>query len=96
MRNISITTIDGVLFVKKFKYNLLNISQLYHKGYIITFDSLGHVIKHKADNERVFKDYRVENVYMLNLDDTSNNGRKCLVTRVKIFLLWHTFCPFSF
>lgn len=38
--------------------------------------------------ERVFKSYRVDNVYM-HLDDVSNSGSKCLVTQSEESWLWH-------
>lgn len=87
--NPSTITIDCVLFVKGLKNNLLNISKLCDKGYSITFDPLSCIIEHKCDKEKMFKDSRIDNVYMLNLDDASNIGTKCLVTQSEDSWLWH-------
>lgn len=53
MGNLSTITIYGVLLVKALKHNLLSISQLWDKGYIITFDTLSYPIDPKANKERV-------------------------------------------
>lgn len=53
MGNPSIIMIYGVLLVKALKHNLLSNSQLWDKGYIITFDTLSYPIDPKANNEIV-------------------------------------------
>lgn len=70
MRDSSIITIYDVLLFKKIKHDLLNIIKLCYKGYTITFDTLSCLIKYEVDNERVFKGYRVHNVYVFSGVDT--------------------------
>lgn len=69
MVNPSTITIEGVLLVKGLKHNLLTVSQLCDKGYSIVFDTLSCLIEHKATKILMFKGYRVDNIYFLNLDD---------------------------
>lgn len=89
MGNPSTITIDDVLYVKGIKHNLLSISQLCNKGYSITFDPFNSIIEHKNDKDKMFRGSRIDNVYMLNLDEVSNIGTKCLVTQSEDFWLWH-------
>lgn len=89
MGNPSTITISGILFVKGLKHNLLSIIQLCDKGYSITFDPLNCIIEYKNDKEKFFKGSRIDNIYMLNVDDVSNIGTKCLVTRSEDSWLWH-------
>lgn len=69
MGNQSTITIENMLLVKGLKHNLLSIDQLCDKGYSIVFDTLSYGIEHKTSNDLVFKCSRIENVYMLDLDD---------------------------
>lgn len=89
VENSSTIIIDGVLFMKGLKNKLLSISQLCYKGYSITFDTLNCIIEHKSDKKMIFKGSMIDNLYMINLDDVSNNGTKCLVTRSEDFWSWH-------
>lgn len=80
LKNPSISTIDNVLLIKRLKHNLLSIYRLWDKKYTINFDTIGCVIEHKTDKVTLFKGFRVENIYTLNLGDVSNSCIKCLVT----------------
>lgn len=53
------------------------------------FDTLSCLIEHKASKDLVFKGYRIDNVYMLDLDDVSMYGTKCLATKGGDSWLWH-------
>lgn len=73
--------------MKGLKQNLLSISQLCDKGYSIAFDTLSCIIEHKTSKDLVFKGSRIENVYMLDLDDFSMHRTKCLVAKNKDYWL---------
>lgn len=88
-RNPCIITIKNVLLVKGIKYNLLSIIQLCDGGYSIVFDTLSFLIGHKASKDLVFKGSRIENVYMLDLDDMSMHENKCSVAKNEDYWLWH-------
>lgn len=89
VENPSTIIIDDVFFVKGIKRNLISISQLCDKGYSITFYTLNCIIEHKNDKEGMFKDFKIDSVYIVNLDDVSNIGIKCLITRSEDLWLWH-------
>ena len=78
--NPSSTTISNVLLVEGLKHNIISISQLCDKGYKIYFLKDECIIEHNYKKEDVFKGLRVNNVYMLDLNDVSLTGAKCLVT----------------
>lgn len=77
MWNPNTITVDGVPLVKGLKNNLLSVSKLHDKGCSITFDILSCLIEHKYDKELVFKGSRIENIYILSLDDVSKSDTKC-------------------
>lgn len=81
VKNPFTITVDGVFLLKDLKHNLLNVSQLYDKGYSITFDTLSCSIEHKDDTKLVFKGSRVDNIYMVSLYDVSKSDTKCLISR---------------
>lgn len=45
------------------------------------FDTLSCVIENKTSNDLVFKGFRIENVYRVDLYGVSMHGTKCLVAK---------------
>ena len=86
--NPSSTTISDVLLVEGLKHNLISISQLCDKGYKVSFSKDCCLIEN-SDKELVFKGLRVNNVYMLDLNEVSLTGAKCLVSMSEDSWLWH-------
>ena len=80
--------IDNVLYVEGLKHNLLSISQLCDKGYRIVFDTTCCLIQDKNNSEAKLVGKRVDNIYMISLDDTSHD-LKCLVCSNDDAWLWH-------
>lgn len=78
--NPSSTTIYDVILIEGLKHNLLSIIQLCDKGYKITFTNTYCIIEHNDKKHDSFKILRVNNIYMLNLNDVSSTSTKCLVT----------------
>lgn len=81
VRNSSIITIEGVLLVKGLKHNLLSISLLCDKEYYVVFNTLSCLIEYKASKDSMFKGSRIDDIYILDLDNVSMLGAKCLVTK---------------
>lgn len=67
------------MLVDGLKHNLLNISQLCDKGFKVTFTNTCCLFEHNENKDCMFKGLRFNNTYMLNLDDISLVGTKCLV-----------------
>ena len=59
--------IDDVLFVNGLKRNLLSVN-----GYKVSFDSKSCVVSKLMDNNTIFKEERVNNVYIIDLDNLVN------------------------
>ncbi|KAL4303070.1 hypothetical protein GQ457_10G011330 [Hibiscus cannabinus] len=67
--NHSFILIDDVLHVNGLKHNLLSISQLCDKGFNVFFESNGCKIINIETNQVVLAVHRIENIYMVHLDD---------------------------
>lgn len=87
--NPSSTTIYGVLLVKALKHNLISISQLCDKGSKINFTNSCCIIEHNEKEDLLFKGLRVNNIYMLYLNDVSLLNTKCLVIMSEDSWLWN-------
>lgn len=68
------------MLVDGLKYNHLSISQLCGKRFKVTFTNTCCLFKHNEKKDCMFKGLMVNNTYMLNLDDISLVGTKCLAT----------------
>ena len=60
-------------------YNLLSISQLYDKGFNISFKSSHCIITSSFDESIKFIEKRHGNVYIIDIDKLKNNNIKYLV-----------------
>jgi len=69
------TSIKNVLLVDGLKHSLLSVSQLSDKGFLVSFDSHNCVIENKHDKNIKHIGYRNNNVYMINLDKTTNHAQ---------------------
>ena len=70
--NICITPfnyIKNILLIDSLKHNLLSISQLYDKGFKVSFESLLCIVSSPIENGIILIGYRHENIYMVDLDD---------------------------
>ena len=82
-------SIDDVLLVQGLKHNLLSISQLSDKGYLMLFDNDCCKILNKEDNSTIFIAKRRNNVYTLDLIDLGECNIKCLNVVNDNCLFWH-------
>jgi len=87
--NPSTATIKYVRLVDGLKHNLLSISQFCDNGFTITFNTQCCIIKHYDDKDIMFKGLRVDIVYVLDLEDVSSSGAKCLIVKNEDSWLWH-------
>jgi hypothetical protein len=87
--NPSTTTIKDVMLVDGLKHNLLSISEFCDNGFTITFNTQCCIIQHNDDKNVMFKCLRDDNVYVLDLDDVSSSGAKCLIAKNEDSWLWH-------
>ncbi|CAL9078687.1 unnamed protein product [Musa textilis] len=69
--NKSSFLIDNMLLVDGLKHNLLSISQLCDKGYIVKFESNAYIVE-KSHNNISMIALKQNNVYTINIDDLSN------------------------
>ena len=67
-KNLS-SYIDDVMLVEGLVYNLLSISQLCDKGHRVLFDNEAYTIYQPNSENVKFTRKRVNNMYMINLDD---------------------------
>ena len=79
-------SIDDVLLVDGLKHNLLSISQLCDKGYIVRFESNLCIIEKPNHNMTMFA-LKQNNVYTINLDELSNE--MCFSAVNDDAWLWH-------
>ena len=78
-----------MLLVDGLKHNLLSISQLCDKNNRVIFDSNCCIVEDKNDKQVKFVGHRVDNIYMISLDEISSNDAKCLVSKENDSWLWH-------
>ncbi|XP_061345699.1 uncharacterized protein LOC133291453 [Gastrolobium bilobum] len=76
--NSSSTCIENVLLVDGLRHDLLSISQLCDKDFKVVFDSKCCKIESLNDGQVKFKGYRVDNIYMIDLDGMPSNDDSCL------------------
>ena len=84
----SSTSIENVLLVKGLKHRLLSVSQLCDRGYLVSFDSQKCVIEHEHDRNIKHIGYRVNNVYMIDLNKKLDHNQ-CFLSKDDDPWLWH-------
>ncbi|KAF1866172.1 hypothetical protein Lal_00031476 [Lupinus albus] len=87
--NSSQTQIENVLYVEGLEHNLLSISQLCDKGNRVSFDSDCCIIRDILSNNVKFVGHRINNIYMVNLDDVTTLFSKCFTSKENDIWLWH-------
>ena len=81
-------SIENVLLVDSLKHSLLSVSQLCGKGFLVSFDSHNCFIENKHEKNIKHIGYRTNNVYMINIDKTSNHVQ-CFLSKDNDSWLWH-------
>jgi len=79
--------IHDVLFVEGLKHSLLSISQLFDKGYQLTFKPNMCEIQLPKSQEVLLIGKRINNVYLLDILHSASIG--CLLTKHEESWLWH-------
>ena len=80
-------SIEKVLLVDGLKHNLLSVSQLCDKGFIVCFHNNKCTLTLK--NDISLEGFRVDNIYKINLDRVDTKTEICLKTTLDESWLWH-------
>ena len=78
----SSTFIENVLLVDKLKHNLLSISQLCDVGFNVIFKTSMCIVADPINPNSKFIGQRLDNVYVVDLDDLALSSSISLVARV--------------
>nr|XP_027186842.1 uncharacterized protein LOC113784780 [Cicer arietinum] len=87
--NESTTVIKDVLYVKDLKHNLISISQLYDKGFQVSFTSQSCIIEHKENKDIRLVGNRINNIYMPDFNALPASSICCLLSNADENWLWH-------
>ncbi|WCJ23989.1 Retrovirus-related Pol polyprotein from transposon RE1 [Euphorbia peplus] len=79
--------IEDVSLVRGLKFNLLSVAQMCDKGRDVIFSTSGCKILDSKSREVILTAPRVENVFMLNLENLCKNI--CLMSKEDTSWLWH-------
>src|ERR1051325_11354954 len=82
------TSIEDFLYVEGLKHNLLSISQFSDKSFKVKFTKDEYLIIDEVTNEVKLKGKRINNIFMISLDDLSLKV-KCLMVNNNESWLWH-------
>jgi len=89
VRSSSVVEIEDVLLVDGLKHNLLSISQLCDKNLKVTFEANHCLICHASTNELVFVGKRIQNIYIVDFENTSFDFIACLFAKNVEPWIWH-------
>jgi len=89
VRSSSTVEIEDVLLVDGLKHNLLSIIQLCDKNLKVTFEAHHCLICHASTNELVFVGKRIQNIYMVDFENTSFDSIACLFAKNDEPWIWH-------
>jgi len=85
----SSTVIENVLLVEGLKHNLLSISQLCDKGLKVIFESNHCLICCASSNEVVFVGKIIQNIYMVDFENSDFKSILCLFAKKDDPWVWH-------
>ena len=77
------------MLVKGLRHNLLSVSQLCDTGNKVTFDSNNCIVENNNDKQIKLIRKRLNNIYMIDLDNELTIHPKCLVSLNDDFWIWH-------
>ena len=78
-----------MLLVKGLKHNLLDINQFCDKENKVTFDFNYYIVENQSDKQIKLIGKRINNIYMIDLEDKPYIDSKCLVSVNDDFWIWH-------
>ena len=73
--NDTSSPVESVLLVDGLKHNLLSISQFCDKGFKVIFEALHCIIKYIQNDKIIFRGYRCDNVYAINIPKYDDHDR---------------------
>jgi hypothetical protein len=77
------------LLVDSFNFNLLSIAQLCDNGYKCTFTSNDFEVTSLDGKDSIFKGFRHENLYLVDLLSKKASLTTCLFSKATMGWLWH-------
>ena len=77
------------MLVERLAYNLLSISQLCDKGHKVTFDSQACTIFEPNYEFIKFIEKRINNMYVVDLDDPAHDNLCLTANKEDLAWLWH-------
>jgi hypothetical protein len=81
--------ISNVLYVASWSFNLLSVGQLCDLGFQCLFTKKEVVVSKKDDEQVIFKGFRYNNLYLVDLISEDANLKACLFTKTSLGWLWH-------
>jgi hypothetical protein len=82
-------SISNVLLVESLSYNLLSVAQLCDLSLICKFSPKDVVITSIKSDELIFKDFRYDNLYLVDFFSNDVSLSTCLFTKSSKGQLWH-------
>ena len=74
-------SISNMLYVASFHFNLLSVRQLYDLGFQCLFTEKEVVLSKKDDDQVIFKEFRYNNLYLVDFTSEDANLKTCLFTK---------------
>ena len=81
-------SISNVLYVASLSFNLLSVGQLCDLDFQCLFTE-EVVVSKKYDDHVIFKGFRYNNLYLVDLTFEDANLKTCLFTKTTLWWLWH-------
>ena len=82
-------SISNVLFVASLSFNLLSVEQLCDLGFQCLFTEKEVVVSKKNNDQVIFKEFRYNNLYLVDFTFEDANLKTCLFTKTALGWLWH-------
>ena len=77
-------SISNVLYVASLSFNLLFVGQLCDLGFQCLFTEKEVVVSNKDDDQVIFKDFRYNNLYLVDFTSKDANLKTCLFTKTSL------------
>ena len=82
-------SILNMLYVASLSFNLLSVRQLCDLGFQCLFTEKEVVVSKKDDDQVIFKEFRYNNLYLVDFTSKDVNLKTCLFMKTTLGWLWH-------
>ena len=76
--------ISNVLYVASLSFNLLSVGQLCDLGFQCLFIKNEVVVSKKDDDQVIFKEFRYNNLYLVDFTSKDANLKTCIFTKTTL------------